>query len=78
MPRSTDESGAQTKNGMPWRAASTASVYVPTLFAVSPLAATRSAPDEDHVDLARAISGPAAMSGMSVCVDAGLAPAPTR
>ncbi len=44
--------GAQMKNGTSLRAASTASVYVPTLLAVSPLAATRSAPTRIEVDLA--------------------------
>ena len=43
--RSTAASGAQTKNGTPWRAASDGQRDTcPTLFAVSPLAATRSAP----------------------------------
>ena len=64
--RSTDDSGAQTTNGMPWRAARTASVYVPILFAVSPFAAIRSAPTRITSTSPPAMSGPAAMSGMSV------------
>jgi hypothetical protein len=56
-----------TRNGMPWRAARTASGYVPTLFAVSPFAATRSAPDDHDVDLAAAHQRAAATSGISVC-----------
>src|SRR5262249_45351348 len=39
---STVELGATTKNGIRWWRASTASEYVPILFAVSPLAAIRS------------------------------------
>src|SRR5256885_45382 len=48
---------------MPWRCASTASGYVPTLFATSPLAAIRSAPTTIPETRPRAISDPALASG---------------
>jgi hypothetical protein len=47
--RSTVEMGATTTKGTPCRAASTAALYVPILFAVSPFAAMRSAPTTAQV-----------------------------
>src|SRR6188768_1196605 len=52
---------------MPWRAASTASGYVPTLLAVSPFAAIRSAPTITTSTSPVAMRWPAATSGSSVC-----------
>ena len=53
---STVDSGAATTNGMPARAAASASGYVPTLLATSPLAAIRSAPTTTASTRPRAIS----------------------
>jgi hypothetical protein len=58
-------SGPATRNGMPWRAARTASEYVPTLFAVSPFAATRSQPTTTASTIPAAMAPPAAASAMS-------------
>ena len=51
-------------------------MYVPTLLAVSPLAATRSAPTRMTSTSPRAIRCPAATSGSSVCGHAGLGQLP--
>src|SRR5438105_2344689 len=52
---------------MPWCAASTASPYVPILFAVSPFAAIRSAPVRTQSTSPAAIRDAAAASAMTVC-----------
>ena len=61
------ERGATMTNGMSWCAASTASEYVPILFAVSPLAAIRSAPVTTTSTSPAAISEPAAASAITAC-----------
>jgi hypothetical protein len=64
--RSKVERGAATYIGMPCVCASTASVYVPILFATSPLAAMRSAPTITDWISPRAIKKPAMPSVSSV------------
>lgn len=66
--------GAATKKGMPWCAQLIASAYVPILFAVSPLFATRSAPTTTASTAPLAISAAAALSTTSV---AGVRPSAT-
>src|SRR6188472_3234203 len=54
---------------MPWRAASTASGYVPTLLAVSPLAAIRSAPTSTTSTSPACINEPGALQVRPRLVD---------
>src|SRR6266511_1690687 len=65
--RSTVDVGATTYRGIRWCAPSTASEYVPILFAVSPLAAIRSAPVTTQSTSRAAISEAAAESAITVC-----------
>lgn len=58
--------GAATRKGTPCRAATDASPYVPTLLAVSPLAAIRSAPVMTAPTWPDANSDATAVSGSSV------------
>ena len=71
-------SGAQTTNGMPWRAARTASVYVPTCSRCRRSRRPGPPPTRITSTSPPAISGPAAMSAMSSVRDAGLRRAPRR
>jgi hypothetical protein len=60
------EMGAATKKGTPWYAHEMARLYVPILFAVSPLSATRSAPTTTASTFFFAISAAATESQINV------------
>ena len=64
---SSVEVGATTTSGRSWWAASTASAYVPILFATSPFAAIRSAPVTTRSTSPRAMNDAAAASAITVC-----------
>ena len=59
--------GATTTSGRSWWAASTASEYVPTLFATSPFAAIRSAPVTTRSTSPRPMNDAAAPSTITEC-----------